>query len=276
MRNSVKTTFYKATLKDLLFPVEMISATANGCYDESNSDCAYDIVATIDGKKRKLQSCSDIYTLTPNSEIYPQIEQLFAAVGIPFDAMYNHINYSKFYGQYSLLGESFNVNGKRLSIIINVVHSYDGWLNYSFFAGLVGELDSDIRKSIPVVNQDFFKGGKHTKKSLDSVQELYSAVGKIIEQKDEIKKALETLVTTKVERPSELVESIMKKVGLNDGRGKEGKNKTAVMQRAQFAKSHWDIYTAFNEGYVYNNEVNKLLPHKRAELDLDIMNLLLN
>ena len=270
-----KTKFYTATLNDILFPVEVVSVIENGCYDESNSDCAFDVVATIDGKRKKLQSCSDVYTLTPNSEIYPAIEEMLKAQNIPFNGLYNHINHSKFYGQYNLLGETFDVNGETLSLIINVVHSYDGWLNYTFFAGLVGKLDSNIRKSIPVVSQDFFKGGKHTKKSLHNVQELFEGIQAIIGQKDAIIDALRSLALTKVEKPSEIVEKVMKFANISDGRGTEGKNKTAVLGRALSAKSHWDIYVAFNEGYVYNNDLNTLAPHKRAELDLEVMNILL-
>jgi len=272
MKDTSKTKNYSATLKDLLFAVETVPTP----YAESNPDCAFDIVATIDGIKRKLQSCSDVYVLIPNAEIFPQIEVSLNENNVPFSSVYSHTNFSKFYGQYNLLAETFKIGKLNLNLIISVIHSYDGWLTYSFFAGLVGKDKPEFRKSIPVVSQDFFKGGKHTKKSLKANVDFFETLESIVKQKDAIKNALQTLINTKVEKPSELVDKIMKAVKISEGHGKEGKNKTAVLERALTAKNNWDIYNAFNEGYVYNNDLNRLQPDKRAILDLDIMNYLLN
>lgn len=273
MKNTAKNTNYSnVKLNDLLFDVEVL----NTPYAETNSDCAFDVVATIDGKKRKLQSCSDVYTLIHNREIFPSIEESLKNNNVAFGSVYSHTNFSKFYAQYNLFTETFKVGNLNLSLIISVIHSYDGWLTYSFFAGLVGKDKPEFRKSIPVVSQDFFRGGKHTKKSLTASVDFFETVEKIIAQKDAIKNALQTLVNTKIEKPTELVEKVMKAVKISDGHGKEGKNKTAVLERALSAKSKWDIYNAFNEGYVYNNDLNRLQADKRAVLDLDIMNYLLN
>lgn len=272
MKNTAKNKNYKVSLKEMLFPVSIVATP----YAESNPDCAFDIVAQVEGKERKLQSCSDVYVLIPNAEIFPAIEASLKSNNVPFNSVYTHTNYSKFYAQYNLFTETFNVGNLNLSLIISVIHSYDGWLTYSFFAGLVGSDKPEYRKSVPVVNQDFFKGGKHTKKSLQANVDFFETVEAITTQKDAIKKALETLVNTKVEKPSELVEKVMKATKINDGHGKEGKNKKAVLERALSAKNMWDVYNAFNEGYVYNNDLNRLTPDKRAQLDLNIMTYLLN
>lgn len=272
MKNTAKNKNYKVSLKEMLFPVEIVATP----YAESNPDCAFDVIATVNGVKRKLQSCSDVYVLIPNAEIFPAIEASLNGKNVQFDALYNHTNYSKFYAQYNLFTETFKVGNLNLSLIISVIHSYDGWLTYSFFAGLVGSDKPEFRKSIPVVSQDFFKGGKHTKKSLQANVDFFETVEAITTQKDAIKKALQTLVTAKVEKPSELIDKVMKATKISEGHGKEGKNKKAVLERALSAKTKWDIYNAFNEGYVYNNDLNRLTPDRRAELDLNIMNYLLN
>jgi hypothetical protein len=272
MKNTAKNKNYKVALKDMLFPVEIVATP----YAESNPDCAFDVVATINGIQRKLQSCSDVYQLITNAEIFPTIEASLKSNNVPFESIYTHTNYSKFYAQYNLFTETFKVGNLNLSLIISVIHSYDGWLTYSFFAGLVGSDKPEFRKSIPVVSQDFFKGGKHTKKALTANVDFFETVEQITTQKDAIKKALETLVNTKVEKPSELVEKVMKATKISEGHGKEGKNKTAVLERALSAKNLWDVYNAFNEGYIYNNDLNRLTPDKRAQLDLNVMNYLLN
>ena len=272
MKNTAKNKYYKATMKDFLFPVEIVPTP----YPESNPDCAFDVVATINNVKRKLQSCSDVYCLIPNSEIFPVIEASLKEKNIPFDSIYTHINYSKFYAEYRLFTETFDIRHINLSLTISVIHSYDGWLTYSFFAGLIGRDKPEYRKSIPVVDQDFLKGGKHTKKSLRASIDFFDNLEQIIKHKEEITKAIETLLITKVDKPSELVEKVMSATKISNGYGKDGKNKRAVLERALYANNRWDIYNAFNEGYVYNNDLNRLTPDKRAQLDLNIMKYLLN
>jgi len=272
MKNTAKNKNYKASLNDMLFPVEVLQTP----YAESNSDCAFDVVATINGIQRKLQSCSDVYVLQHNREIFPVIENSLKTNNVPFESIYSHTNYSKFYAQYNLFTETFKVGKLNLSLIISVVHSYDGWLQYSFFAGLIGSDKPEFRKSVPVVDQDFFKGGKHTKKSLTASIDFFETVESITSQKEAINKALDILVSTKVDKPTELVEKVMKATKISDGHGKDGKNKKAVIERALSAKNLWELYNAFNEGYIYNNDLNRLTPDKRAQLDLNIMNYLLN
>jgi len=272
MKNTAKNKSYKVSLNEMLFPVEIVPTP----YPESNSDCAFDVVATIDGIKRKLQSCSDVYVLILNTEIFPAIEASLKSNKVQFDAIYNHTNYSKFYAQYNLFTETFNVGSINLSLVISVIHSYDGWLTYSFFAGLIGSDKPEYRKSIPVIEQDFFKGGKHTKKSLQANVDFFETIETITKQKDVIKKAIETLISTKVDKPSDIVNKVLKATNISEGRGKEGKNKKAVLERALSAKNLWDVYNAFNEGYVYNNDLNSLTHDRRADLDLNIMKYLLN
>jgi len=271
-KNTVKTkNYHNVSLASILFDVKKIRTP----YVLSNSDCEFDIVATIDGTQKKLQSCSDVYQLQLNSEIFPVIENSLKDNDIAYSAMYSHTNHSKFYAQYRLFNEGFKVGTEILNVIVSVVHSYDGWLNYSFFSGLVGTSNPQYRKSIPCLDNNFIRVGKHTKKSLGASIDFFERIEEITLKKTEILNALTNLMTTQVDKPTELVEKIMKAKNISDGQGTIGKNKRAVLALALTAKTKWDIYNAFNEGYVYS-DLNGWTADKRARLDLDIMNYLLN
>lgn len=270
-KNTAKNKTYNVTMSEMLFPVQVVQTP----YAESNSDCAFDVVAEINGVQRKLQSCSDVYVLQHNKEIFPVIENSLKDNNIAFSALYSHTNYSKFYAQYRLFNEGFKVGNENLNVVISVIHSYDGWLTYSFFSGLVGTSKPQYRKSIPCLDKNFIRVGKHTKKSLGASLDFFERVEEITAKKDEIFNALSLLVNTEVSKPTELVEKVMKATNIADGAGKDmGKNKKAILSLALSAKTKWDVYNAINEGYIYST-LNSWNADKRAKLDLDVMNYLL-
>lgn len=143
-----QTSINQETLNDFFAPVKKVSKKE--LYPNmdfmSYNDTA--IIMTKNGKDIVVNDCSKGYALIPNSDLFPQLEELLKEKGFNFTKTYKVRNEAEFTIQYRLIDESFIVNapekykgkkGQNDSImpLLEIHHSYNSRfifnLNYGFF-----------------------------------------------------------------------------------------------------------------------------------------------
>jgi hypothetical protein len=123
-----------ATLNDLLFPVEMRDEEM-----KCNKEYSRKVIGFVNGDEMLLNQCSNIYTLIPNADIFPNIEQVLDANGIEYEVTYRHIDHVRFYADYVITDKRFVYRMKgtndEIKPMISVQHSYNGLTKYKIIFG---------------------------------------------------------------------------------------------------------------------------------------------
>lgn len=171
----------KTTLDQMLFPVVKAPVLSTSGIKTLASN-AYGIYGDIDrnGDPYLLNTCTDIYELLPNEDLFPRIEQILKENGIPFTVQYRMIDHTRFYADYAIKTGSVTVGDKKDEIfpLIRVEHSYNGLLSYKMYFGYFRMICSN-GLVIPVADKEttnLVVKGKHTKKILESLNRLIDKI----------------------------------------------------------------------------------------------------
>lgn len=124
---------------EFFFPVEKVLTTDLLPGFQTTSENEYSIVGTIaPGEKKLLYTCSKVYNLISNQELFLPIEEALHAKGISFNATYSHTSHQKFYADYVLVDTAQFV-GKEVDTIMpkfQIQHSYDGGTKFNVIFGI--------------------------------------------------------------------------------------------------------------------------------------------
>ena len=125
--------------KEFFFPVEKVLTTDLLPGFQTTTENEYSIVGTIaPGEKKLLYTCSKIYKLVSNQELFTPIEDALKAKGVKFNVVYSHISHQKFYADYVLEDSALFVGNAKDTIMpkFQVQHSYDGGLKFNIIFGI--------------------------------------------------------------------------------------------------------------------------------------------
>lgn len=253
----------KTSLKNLLFPVfkalvsEMLGV-------DTISSTEYGIFGYVNGRDKKpvlINTCSDVYELLPNSDLFPVIEKILNDAKIKFEVTYKMIDFSRFYADYTLNTGGVSVGNSKDEIfpILRIEHSYNGLLKYKMTFGWFRMICTN-GLTIPVEgkeNENITIVGKHTAKILESLKQLIEKITYFTENGEKFTKKYKVIADRWVKNWSARVEEVINATGI----GKRGtaqilakiQEEAAILSDGKV--NDWLIYNAFNF-HIYNAKTN--------------------
>jgi len=281
--NKAKAGLTVCGLNDILFPVEKVEVTEHDC----NSDYAYDIFAYPDGKKKRVNSCSDRYALVPNSEIFPPVRNLLAAHNIKFSERYMHMNHARFYAEFTIEDQAYKVGNNPNDIIypmLKVQHSYNGLTEYQITFGYY-RLVCTNGLVLPVKEKSEFNiriNGKHTKAIHASLKKLDDALNFFIAQGKKPMANYNVMYDHWVEKWEDRVVEVLgasKIANIDNSKFKTTDYLATIITREANnltggKVNDWLIYNAINQ-YVHDSKLNVASPKQREDKDKSVLNFLL-
>lgn len=249
----------KTQLNDILFPVakKLVSEVLGV---ETISSTEYGIFAYLNGKDEKptlLNTCSNVYELVPNDQIFPAIEKLLTENGIEFEVSYKMIDFSRFYADFNIKTGGVSVGNRKDKIfpILRVEHSYNGLLQYKLTFGWFRMICTN-GLTVPVEgkeDQNISIKGKHTKEILNSLASLVDKITFFTKNQKTFVKKFEVVADRWVKNWANRVEEVINATGI----GKRGlqqitdkiKEEAELLNKGEV--NDWIIYNAFNY-HIYN------------------------
>lgn len=250
------------TLKKMLFHVEkLLTSEVSGVNSISSTE--YGIYGYLNGngarrgKPTLLNTCSNIYELVSNSEVFPKIERMLRKGKIKYTVTYKMVEFSRFYAEYKIETGGVSVGNKKDLIfpIIRVEHSYNGLLKYKITFGWFRLVCSN-GLTVPVEGKEaenFTIVGKHTKQIQQSMETLLEKVKFFSENATKYTEKFHIIAERSVEDWGARVEYVMDASGI----GKRGLDQITAKIKEESTKlysgkvSDWLIYNAFNY-HIYN------------------------
>lgn len=267
------------SLNDILFPVEKVEVTDYDC----NSDYAYDIFAYINGKKLRVNTCSDRYALVPNDEIFPPICKILTKNNIKFSEKYMHMNHARFYAEFTIEDHAFKVGNNPNDMVkpmLKVQHSYNGLTEYEITFGYYRLVCSN-GLVIPVKEKSEYNirlNGKHTQAIHASLKKLNDTIQFFLQQGKKPMANFNVLYDTWVEKWEDRVIEVMnasKITIIDNSKFKtmdyvKGIVNTEANNLTKGKVNEWLIYNAINQ-YINNNKLNVASPKQRIDKDSAVM-----
>jgi hypothetical protein len=278
----------KTTLEQMLFPVVM-ELTSDMSKVRSISSTEYGIYGYVDGKGSEptlLNTCSKGYELLPCDQIFPRIEKMLVDAGIEFEVTYRMIDFSRFYADYNLKTGGVSVGNRKDKIfpILRIEHSYNGLLKYKMTFGWFRMICTN-GLTIPVEGkeeQNISIVGKHTKKILESLDQLLEKVQFFTKNQKKYTQKYEIMADRWVEKWADRIEECMAVSGV----GKRGlaqitdRIKLESKELYDGEVNDWLIYNAFNY-HIYNAVTSEgkeyaTAPNLRHDQDKKVFQTLFN
>ena len=231
----------------------------------------------------------------PNTQIFPNVENVLKTNKIDFRANYSHINNVRFYADYVITDSRFEYKMKGTNDVIqpmlNVRHSYNGLTKYAitfgYFRlvctnGLVIAVQEMKEFNLQIV-------GKHT----DSIKKSFKELDGMLKYFSTNATKVTNAITAKYERlggswvadPAKRLEEVLNASGIiavdnskfntvNDllGRINHEVNMSGLGYNGMV--NNFLIYNAINQ-YVNDNNRNIAVPEKRAEIDSKVFEYML-
>jgi len=272
------------TLNDLLFNVESRQNPRI-----TNSEYSQIIVGNIYQDEFKgylevdLNYCSSRYELVPNSEIFPNIEQVLNDNGVQYSAQYSQINNARFYVDYRITDNRYayqmkQSNGKdTIEPLLRVQHSYNGLTRYKICFGYY-RLVCTNGLVIPVEEMKHFNLniiGKHT----DSIKHSFKKLDELLKffVCNAITSKFELLGGSMVTNIDDRIKEVMNASGMiiiENPKNKPNVNNVNDIRSRIFNEAHlyngqindWLIFNGINQ-YLNDDNINIAAPEKRQEID---------
>lgn len=287
----VKSTSAIMTLEEMLFPVELIENPAN-----VNSAHANIVVGQVPGVgEMQLNTCSPVYELVPNKDIFPNIEDILNGNGVSFTVTYRHIDYVRFYADYIITDDDYAyrvADGDLVRPKLCVQHSYNGQTKYAIIFGYFRMICSN-GLVVPLEEMEDFNlsiTGKHTKVITESLSLLNEVLVNFVNNAKQITGSItdkfELLAKRLVDKPAKRIEEILGACGITAvenskfntvedilNRIRKEANDTALPYNGKI--NDWLIYNGINQ-YINDEDRYKTAPEKRREIDQKVFEYILN
>lgn len=283
------------TLSDILFDVEKVLQTEYLC----NKDCAFDVFGypIIDGERTKirLNTCSDIYALVPNTEIFPVVEQILRNANIEFSASYRMDKHSRFYVTYVIEDQRYAYKIKGTNDYVKpqlmVMHSYNGLTKYKIIFGYF-RLVCTNGLTIPVADMKAFNlslSGKHTESIKHSLMQLAGIIQLFSDNAANICNSItakfDTLADFVPENVTDQINAVLKFADIKPIENSKFSTLQYIIARAENEANNvqlgykgtvnnWLVYNAIN-AYLFDSTLNITAPETQLEKDSKVMEFLL-
>lgn len=291
-RRDAATAKVTTDINDILFDVEIIDNPQN-----TNSEYSRIVVGQTSEGAMDLNYCSPRYELIPNSDIFPNVENVLNTNEIDFKVTYQHINHVRFYADYEITDKryAYTMNNTSDDIVpmLRVQHSYNGLTKYRIVFGYF-RLVCTNGMVIPVQEMDEFNLviiGKHT----DSIKKSFAKLDVLLNNFVDGAKEITSRITEKYEilgghwvanvqdRLTEVLEA--SKIAIIDTSKFNTLNDITnrIMVEANGEKedlgyngkvNDWLIYNGINQ-YLNDNDRNIAVPEKRMETDSKVFEYML-
>jgi len=206
-------------LAELLFEVQMAKIADMAGFNTITST-EFGIFGKIAGvgKPFLLNTCSDVYELVPNSEIFPVIEKILKNAGIGFTVVYRMLDYSRFYADYTLKMGAITIGNKADKIypVLRIEHSYNGLVKYKLTFGYFRLICSN-GLTVPVEGTDNVNitiTGKHTAKIKKSLEALMEKITYFTDNHERFTKRFHEVAERWIEKWEDRVEAVIDATGV--------------------------------------------------------------
>lgn len=277
-------------IENICFPVEVRDNPRT-----TNKEYSKVVVGIIDGQEWDLNYCSDVYSLIPNADVFPNVERILNEKNIGYNVEYRVIDNVRFYADYNItdtnLGYRIEGTNDIIQPLIRVQHSYNGLTKYQIKFGYF-RLVCTNGLTIPVEEMKEFNlciTGKHTESIKHSFDELEKMIIKFGDEAHTITNAITTkyqkLANKKVidtkKRVTEILEGTQiamidnsKFNTLNDitARIIEEINNPQLGYNGQC--NDWLIYNGINQ-YINDDNLNVATPEARQDKDVRVLEYML-
>lgn len=277
-------------ISELLFPVEMIDNP-----NQTNSEYSRIVVGQVDGNEMHLNYCSPRYELIPNSDIFPNIEQVLDANKIDYDVTYTHVSNVRFYADYVIndkkYGHTIKGTNDDIMPMLRVQHSYNGLTRYRIIFGYFRMVCSN-GIVIPVQEMKKFNlviAGKHTESvkrsfaKLDSMLKYFCNDAKKITK--EITRKFELLGGRVITKLEDRITEILAATKINAVENNKFNTVNDIINRIKAESDNknlgynghitdWLVYNGINQ-YINDNSRNIVATEKRIETDSKVMEYML-
>ena len=277
-------------IENICFPVEVRDNPRT-----TNKEYSKVVVGIINGQEWDLNYCSDVYTLIPNADVFPNVERILNEKNIGYNVEYRVIDNVRFYADYNItdtnLGYRIEGTNDVIQPLIRVQHSYNGLTKYQIKFGYF-RLVCTNGLTIPVEEMKEFNlciTGKHTESIKHSFLELEKMIVKFGDEAHTITNAItakyQKLANKKVidtkKRVIEILEGTQiaminnsKYNTLNDitARIIEEINNPQLGYNGQC--NDWLIYNGINQ-YLNDDNLNVATPEARQDKDVRVLEYML-
>lgn len=277
-------------IENICFPVEVRDNPRT-----TNKEYSKVVVGIINGQEWDLNYCSDVYSLIPNADVFPNVERILNEKNIGYNVEYRVIDNVRFYADYNItdtnLGYRIEGTNDIIQPLIRVQHSYNGLTKYQIKFGYF-RLVCTNGLTIPVEEMKEFNlciTGKHTESIKHSFDELEKMIIKFGDEAHTITNAITTkyqkLANKKVidtkKRVTEILEGTQiamidnsKFNTLNDitARIIEEINNPQLGYNGQC--NDWLIYNGINQ-YINDDNLNVATPEARQDKDVRVLEYML-
>lgn len=277
-------------INDILFDVEIIENP-----NLTNSEYSRIVVGQTPEGEMDLNYCSPRYELIPNSDIFPNIEDVLNKHKVKFEVTYQHINHVRFYADYRITDDRYtytmNNTTDNIEPMLRVQHSYNGLTKYRIIFGYFRMVCSN-GMVIPVQEMEEFNLviiGKHTESIKKSFDKLDALMISFVDGAKEIT----TMITQKYERLGanwitnvpKRIEEVLKACNvaildrptintMNYIMGKIMSEANNINLGYDGEVNDWLIYNGINQ-YLNDNDNNIAVPEKRIESDSKVFEYML-
>ena len=277
-------------INDILFPVEIIDNP-----NLTNTEYSKIVIGQTPKGEMDLNYCSPRYELIPNSNIFPNVENILNSNKIEYDVTYQHINHVRFYADYQITDKryAYTMNNTTDDIIpmLRVQHSYNGLTKYRIVFGYF-RLVCTNGLVIPVQEMNDFNliiVGKHT----DSIKKSFAKLDLLLNNFVNDAKEITIKIINKYEilgghwvanvqdRLTEVLTA--SNVAIIDTSNFNTLNDITNRIMSEANKSNlgyngktndWLIYNGINQ-YLNDNDRNIAVPEKRMETDSKVFEYML-
>jgi hypothetical protein len=272
-------------LNDIMFPVENVQQTDFACNSNYTNDIfgyiGADIEQGIMGVKTRLNTCSDRYKLVTNAEVFLPVRELLNDKGIDFTETYLQKDNARFYGQYSIDANPFQINGNpndKIYPMLRVQHSYNGLTKYLISFGYY-RLVCTNGLTIPVKEMNEFNmgiGGKHTISIEVAMRKLRGLLNKFVDQSDKFIRNFDVLAQKEILNWEDRVKEVMAATKMSMGNNPEKTHDyllEIITRESDFyggVTNDFIIYNALNQ-FTNDNKLNTIVPEKRQEIDRNVL-----
>lgn len=264
-------------INDLLFPVEIVENQEFEC----NPDQLYEIYVYPRGEKIRVNTCSDVYKLVKNEDVFGAARNILINSGLSFSENYEIINDARFYGTYIIENHDFVMSeGDVIKPVMKINHSYNGQTKYSINFGYFRMICSN-GLVIPLEEKSEFNLsliGKHTKKIESSLESLLEKITFFCDN-TEVFAANFNLLANRIENNvSERIEEVLKACNISNVSNKNFNTLNWIMESIENEADQlsfgivtdWLIYNGINR-YLYNDNRECEAPETKQAIDSKVL-----
>jgi hypothetical protein len=259
--------------RHLLFAVETLETVDYEC----NPDQKFMTFVHPQGRTIKVNTCSDVYNLVHNVDVFGTARQVLLNADIQFSESYEIINNCRFYGTYIIDGYDFTISsGDTIKPMLKIQHSYCGKTKYKIIFGyfrlictngLIVALDEMSDFNFNII-------GKHTDKLDSSLAQLLETVTYFVNNSEVLTENF-TMLQNRIENdPKTRIIDCLKACNIQAIDRKNYNSIDAILAQIDSESwllsfgivTDWLIYNGIN-WYIYNEKGDNEAPEKKQELD---------